>query len=84
MSHLGRNEVEFADAALILLEGRDLPRVGRPGGDRAVAHRPAGVVRGVAEILHPVGGELYLAFGCNIAQTHKFPIANEGRALAVR
>ena len=50
----GVHQIHLADAALVLLKGRDLFRIGRPEQDRPVAVRPAGVVGGVAEILHAV------------------------------
>ena len=76
------DEVHLADAALILLERRDLLRVGRPEEDRAVAARPAGVVGRVAEVLDAVLGQLRLPAGRDVADP-EIPVADERRALAV-
>src|SRR2546422_4811943 len=83
MADLRVDEVHLADVALVLLEGRDLFRVRRPDENRAIAFRPAGVVGGVAEVLHAVGRERgFLAAG-DVADP-QIPVANERGALAVR
>ena len=82
MTDLRVDEIHLADVALILLERRDLLRVGRPDENRAIAVRPAGVVRGVAEVLHAIAGELRLAARCDVAHP-QIPIADERAALAV-
>src|SRR5207245_8135477 len=68
--------------ALVLLERRDLLRVGGPEEDRAVTVGPSGVVGGVAEVLDPVGGELGLLPRRQIADP-QVVTANEGRQLPV-
>ena len=82
MADLGRDEVHVADLALILLERRDLLRVGRPDENRAIALDPASVVGGVAEVFHAVLRELRLLAGRDVAHP-QIPIANERRLLAV-
>ena len=57
VADLRLDEVHVADLALVLLVRGDLLRVGRPQHDGALARRPAGVVGGVAEVLHAVGRE---------------------------
>ena len=59
----GVDQVHLAGLALVLAEGRDLLRVGRPGHDRPIAEAPAGVVGGVAVVLHAVGRELLVRAG---------------------
>jgi hypothetical protein len=76
------HQVHLADAALILLERGDLPRVGRPAKNRAVAARPARVVGGVAEVLDAVFGERRFAAGGDIADP-EIPVANESHAFPV-
>jgi hypothetical protein len=56
-AHVRRDQVHVADAAGILLERLDPPRVRRPHQQRHRAPRPARVVRGVAEVLHAVRRE---------------------------
>ena len=77
------DQVHLTDFTFILLIGRDPLRVGRPEEDGAVAAAPAGVIRGVAKVLHAVLGELpFLARG-DVANP-EIPVADEGRPLAVR
>src|SRR6185437_10104570 len=78
-----RNQVELADAALVLLESGDLGRVRRPEYDGAVARGPAGVVGGVAEILDAVAGELRFLVGAEVAHP-QVPVLDEHGAFAVR
>jgi hypothetical protein len=77
-----RHEVHVAHAAPVVLEGRDLPRVGRPGEDRAVAVHPAGVVGRVAEVLRAVGRQLRLGAAGHVAHPDVV-VADERGALAV-
>ncbi len=51
------DEVHLANLALVLLERRDLLRIGRPAHNRPVALRPAGVIGRVAEVRHAIGGQ---------------------------
>src|SRR6266567_1622211 len=67
MAYLRVHEVHLADAALVLLKGRDLPRIGRPEDDGAVAPAPAGIVRGIAEVLDTVLGDLRFIAGGGVA-----------------
>ena len=76
------DQVHVADVALVLLEGRDLPRVGRPEENRPVAPGPARVVGGVAEVLHAVGGELPLGAGREIADP-EILVPDEGAQLPI-
>ena len=76
------DEEHVADFALVLLRRRDLLRVRRPEQNRAIAARPAGVVRRVAEVLLAVGRELLLLTGRDVAHP-EIPVANERGALAV-
>src|SRR6185503_2456524 len=82
MSDCRADEVHLADVALVLLLRGDLPRVGRPRHDRAVAGAPAGVVGGVAEVLHAVGGERLLLPALHVADP-EVPVADEDAARAV-
>jgi hypothetical protein len=82
MPDLGLDQIHFSGAALVLLEGGNLFRIGRPQKDGAIAVNPAGVVRGVAEIFHAVGSQLRFLVAGDVAQP-KIPVANEGGALAV-
>ena len=82
MTDLRLDEVHVADVPLVLLEGRDLLRVGRPDQDRPVALRPAGVVGGVAEVLHAVGGERPFRAGRDVADP-QVPVLDVGRARAI-
>ena len=50
--------------------------------DRAIALRPAGVVGGVAEVLHAISRELRL-LPVATSRTHKFQSLDEHRSLAV-
>src|SRR5688500_8338437 len=61
------DEIHLADEPLILLLGRDLPRVGRPEKDGPIAAHPTRVVGRVAEILDAVGRELLLLPARDIA-----------------
>ncbi len=79
----GVDQVHFAGLALVLAEGRDLFRIGRPGEHRAIAEAPAGVVGGVAIILHAVGGELRVGAAVDVADP-QVVIAHERGELAVR
>src|ERR1700738_4785739 len=83
MAHFGVDEIHLADAALVLLEGRDLPRVRRPEKNRVVAANPAGVVRRVAKLLYAVSRELRLASAGDVANP-KVVGTNEGSTLAVQ
>ena len=83
MADLGADQVHLADASLVLLKRRDLLRIGRPHQNRAVAAGPSGVVRGVAEIFHAVGGELRFLIRSRIAHP-QVVIANEGGVFFVR
>ncbi len=78
----GVHQVHLADAALVLLEGGDLARVGRPLHHRAIAEAPAGVVGGVAVVLDAVGGERRFLVGGDVAHP-QVPVADEHRPLAV-
>src|SRR5580704_6159756 len=77
------DKVHFSGAALVLLEGGNFFRVGRPQQYGAIAVNPAGVVGGVAEIFYAVGGELRFLVAGEVADP-KIPIANEGGAFPVR
>src|SRR5690606_26825714 len=79
----GLHQDHLAGPALVLLEGRDLRRVGRPHQDRAVAVGPAGVVGGVAVVGAAIGGELRLLARGDVAHP-QVPVADEGLRLAVR
>jgi len=82
MPYFGLNQVHVAHVALVLLEGGNVFRIGRPDEDGAVTVRPSGVVGSVAEVFHPIGGELRLFAAGNIANP-KVPIADECGELAV-
>ena len=82
VADLRLDEVHVADLALVLLVGGDLLRVGRPEDDGAVARRPAGVVGGVAEVLHAVGRERVLLPRRDVADP-EVPVPDEHGALAV-
>ena len=83
MAHLRVHEVHLTHAALVLLIGCDLLRIGGPQQNRAVAFRPAGVVRGVAEVLHTVGGELGFRARCHFPHP-EVVIADKSRFFLVR
>ena len=76
------HEVHLAHAALVLLEGGDLARVGRPLHHRAVAVAPAGVVGRIAVVLHAVGRELGLLTRGHVAHP-EVPVADERGPLGV-
>ncbi len=76
------HDVHLAHVALVLLERGDLAGIRRPQHDRAVAARPAGVVRRVAVVLHAVGRELRVLAGREVAHP-QVPVADEGGAAAV-
>ena len=82
MAHLGLHQVHFTHAPLVLLKGCDLARIGRPQHNRAVAARPAGIVGGISEVFHAVGGQLRLFIGGHVAHP-KIVIANQHGALFV-
>src|SRR5207248_7439952 len=82
MTHFCLDQVHLANAALVLLEGSDLLRIGRPEKDRAVAPDPTSVVRRVAEILDTIRGELLFLASRNIANP-QVPIADKGGELLV-
>ena len=83
MARLGADEIHFADLALVLLERRDLLRVGRPHHDWPVAAGPPGVVGRVSEILHAVRRQRGFLAGGGVADP-EVPIADEDGAFAVR
>jgi hypothetical protein len=83
VADLRRRRREVGHRALILLEGRDLLRVGRPDHDRLIRMFPAGIVRCVAEILDAIGRQLPLRAGVDVAYP-QIPVAQEYRTLAVR
>ena len=82
MPDIGGHEIHLPHPTLIVLEGRNFLRIRRPKENRTVAFCPPRVVGGVAEILHPVGGELGFLPGCQV--THpQVVVADEGGARAV-
>ena len=76
------DQIHLTHAAAVVLEGGDPFRVGRPHEDGRVALGPAGVVRGVAEILDAIGRQLHFLTGRDIADP-QVEIANERGAFAV-
>ena len=74
----GVDEIHVAGLALILLEGGDLLRIGRPLEHRPIAADPAGVVGGVAVVLDAVGRELLVRAGRHVANP-EVVVADEGR-----
>src|SRR5688500_20340552 len=76
MTDSGVDEIHLAGLALILFEGGDLLRVGRPGQYRPIAEPPAGVVGGVAVVLHAVGGQLFFGSGGQFADP-EVPVTDE-------
>src|SRR5665213_4212470 len=82
MAYARFQQVHFADAALVLLIGRELLRIGRPAHDRTIAVSPARVVGRVSEIPRAVFGELLFLAGCEVANP-QIVIANECGALLV-
>src|SRR5216684_4587841 len=82
MADLGADQVHLTDTALVLLEGCDLFRIGGPQHHRTIAVGPAGVVGGVAEVLHAISRKLSLTAGVRI--THpQIEIADEDGAFPV-
>src|SRR5690606_32908260 len=76
---VGAHQRHRAGAALVLAEGGDPVRAGRPRHHRLVGVFPAGVVGGVAVIGAAVEGELYLVAAVDV--THpQVPVADEGLA----
>ena len=82
MADGGVDEIHLAGLALILLEGGDLLRVGRPRQHRPIAEAPAGVVGGVAVVLHAVGGQLFFGSGGQLADP-EVPVTDECGELAI-
>ncbi len=82
MADPGLDQVHLPHSALVLLEGGDLLRIGRPQQDRAVAAGPAGVVGGVAEVLDAVGRQGLLR-ACPRLLQPEVVVLDEGRPLAV-
>ena len=80
---LGLDDVHLAHRALVLLERRDLPGVGRPEQDRAVAAGPARVVGRVAEIPDAVAGEPGLPPARDVAHP-QIELADECDLLSIR
>ena len=76
MADLRVDEIHLTDIPLILLERRDLLRVGRPFDDRPIASHPAGVVRGVSEVLDAVFRERSLPAALDVADP-EVPVADE-------
>ncbi len=83
MAHLGVDQIHLPGLALVLLEGGDPVRIRRPLHDRLIGVLPAGVVGGVAVILDPVGGQLGLGAGGQLAHP-QVPVANERLGPLVR
>ena len=83
MASLGAHEIHFPDLALVLLERRDLLRVGRPHDDWPIALGPPGVVGRVSEILHAVSRQRGFPAGGGVADP-EVPLADENGAFAVR
>ena len=78
----GVDQIHLADVALILLKRGDLLRIRRPRDDRAIAACPSGIVGGVAEVLHAIGGERRFPARRDIAHP-QVPVADEHRFRAV-
>ncbi len=76
------DEVHLIYLALVLLEGGNLLRIGRPQHDRAIGMLPASVVGGVAEVLHTILRQLRLFAGCNLAHP-EVPVANKDRLASI-
>src|SRR4051812_2804262 len=74
--------MHHADPTLVLLKRRDLLRVGRPHHDGPVRVLPTGIVRGVAEALDAVPGELRLLPARDVL-CPEIEILDEHRALAI-
>ena len=77
------NHVHHAGLALVLLEGGDVLRVGRPEQDGLVGVGPAGVIRGVAKVRNAVVRQLGLGTRFYVAQP-QVPVAQKRGAGAVR
>ena len=82
VTDLRPHEVHVADFPLVLLKGCDLFRVGRPDQDGPVALRPAGVVGGVAEVLHAVSGQRPFRAGRDVADP-EVPVLDVRRTRAI-
>ena len=76
-------QVHFSHAALVLCDGCDFFRIGRPDDDRPVTRSLSGVIRRVAEVRDAIGGELSF-FGRGHIAHPQVVIANECRALPIR
>src|ERR1700683_5495711 len=83
MADFRADQIHFADTALVLLKRGDLFRIGRPNQDRAVAAGPSGVIGGVAEVLHAIGGELRFFAAGNVANP-EVVIADIRRRFTIR
>src|SRR5215469_152697 len=83
MAYLRVDKVHFAVAALVLLVRCDLSGVRRPKDDWPIAVRPAGVVRGVAEVLNTVSGQLRFFSTGNVSHP-QIVIANEDSVFSIR
>src|ERR1022692_2359455 len=83
MPHLSLHQVHLAHIALVLLEGGDLLRIGRPSDDHLVGLHPAGVIQRVGVVLYAIGRKLGLLAGCDIAHP-QVVFADESRLLLVR
>src|SRR5207237_491065 len=83
MADAGADEIHLSGAALVLLEGRNLLRIGRPEEDRVAAVNPAGVVGRVAILFHAVFRQLRL-LACRRVAHPEVVVADERGAFAVR
>src|SRR5688572_6797774 len=83
MSDPRADQVHIADAAAVVLEGRNPFRVWRPQQDWAVALGPAGVVGRVREVLHAIGRDLDFLLRRYVPHP-EVEVAHERRAFAVR
>ena len=77
------DQVHFADVPLILLKRRNFFGIGRPQEDGPFAACPSGVVGGIAEILHAVGGQRRLGTRGDVAHP-EIPVADERGLRPVR
>src|SRR6202012_4476646 len=80
---IGRHQIHLTRLALVLLEGGDLAGIGRPDQDRGIGMFPAGIVGGVTEVFHTVGGQLGLLAGGDVAHP-QVPVADKRFAVFVR